>query len=138
MVSKVDHTKFDVTSAEMELNNCKDLMSQLPHQIIRARKIYDEECEMRRIQEMERKAIRTKQIEEQLKEIQSQEKKKKEIILKRQEYLEKTKNALVFDSVAEIPINKIKKICHDESGFGEMIASSESEDNKNSHKPRKR
>lgn len=127
LVSSVDRTKFDVTSAEMESKNCQDLLSQVQYHVVRAHKIEDDECEMRRKQKEELEAIHIKQTEEQIKNIQLQEEKKKEMILKRQEYKEKTKNVLKFESVAEKPI-KIKEKYYKSNSGG--INASESDDNK--------
>jgi len=93
--------RYDVSLADIEAKQCQDLLSQAQYHVARARKMDNDEREMRRKQEEEREALRIKQIEEQTKALQKQEEQRKEMLLKRQEYREKTKNALVFDHVQE-------------------------------------
>lgn len=118
-----DRMRYDVTLADTEAKQCQDLLSQAQYHVARARKMDNDEREMRRKQEEEREALRVKQIEEQTKALQRQEEQRKEMLLKRQEYREKTKNALVFDLVQEKPKNKGKRRENYGSDSGGSIAS---------------
>lgn len=115
--------RYDVTLAEIEAKQCQDLLSQAQYHVARARKMDNDEREMRRKQEEEREALRIKQIEEQTKALQRQEEQRKEMLLKRQEYREKTKNALLFEPVLEKPKGKGKRRENYGSDSGGSIAS---------------
>lgn len=96
--------KYDLASAAMEARQCQDLLSQAQYHVARARRVDEEEKQLRKKQEEEREAFRIRQLEEQKK---LEEKKKLEVeqmLLKRKEYKEKTKNAILF---TEIP-NEMK------------------------------
>ncbi|XP_029341274.1 RNA polymerase-associated protein CTR9 homolog [Acyrthosiphon pisum] len=93
------HKQYDVGLAVIEAKQCQDLLSQSQYHVARARKMDNDMREMRRKQEEERESLRVQQIEEQTKELQKQEEQRKEMLLKRQEYREKTKNAIVFSGV---------------------------------------
>lgn len=134
--------RYDVTLADIEAKQCQDLLSQAQYHVARARKMDNDEREMRRRQEEEREAFRVKQIEEHTKALQRQEEQRKEMLLKRQEYREKTKSALVFDVIQEKPRGKGKRRENYGSDSGGSIAS-EPGGNKSprpskSKKPRKR
>lgn len=118
-----DRMRYDVTLADIEAKQCQDLLSQAQYHVARARKMDNDEREMRRKQEEEREALRLKQIEEHTKALERQEEQKKEMLLKRQEYREKTKNALLFDPVLEKPKGKGKRRENYGSDSGGSIAS---------------
>lgn len=118
-----DRMRYDVTLAEVEAKQCQDILSQAQYHVARARKLDDDEREMRRKQEEERESLRIKQIEEQTKALQRQEEQRKEMLLKRQEYREKTKGALVFDPILEKPKSKGKRREQYGSDSGGSIAS---------------
>lgn len=124
-----DRMRYDVSLAEIEAKQCQDLLSQAQYHVARARKMDNDEREMRRRQEDEREAFRVKQIEEHTKALQRQEEQRKELLLKRQEYREKTKGALVFDVVPEKTKSKGKRRENYGSDSGGSIAS-EPGDNK--------
>jgi len=115
--------RYDVGLADIEAKQCQDLLSQAQYHVARARKMDNDEREMRRRQEEERESLRVKQIEEQTKALQKQEEQRKEMLLKRQEYREKTKSALVFDPVLEKPKGKGKRRENYGSDSGGSIAS---------------
>jgi len=115
--------RYDVSLADIEAKQCQDLLSQAQYHVARARKMDNDEREMRRKQEEEREALRIKQIEEQTKALEQQEVQKREMLLKRQEYREKTKNALVFDQIVEKPKGKGKRRENYVSDSGGSIAS---------------
>uniref|UniRef100_A0A1B6K9J5 Uncharacterized protein n=2 Tax=Graphocephala atropunctata TaxID=36148 RepID=A0A1B6K9J5_9HEMI len=91
-----ERMRYDVNVAGLEARQCQDLLSQAQYHVARARRLDEEEKQLRRKQEEERESFRLKQLEEQ----RAQEEKKKtqieEMLQKRKEYKEKTKNALVF------------------------------------------
>ena len=57
--------KFDLAQAAAEARQCSDLLSQAAHYVSHARKIDEQEREMRMKQEEEREAMRQKQQQEQ-------------------------------------------------------------------------
>lgn len=118
-----DRMRYDVTLADIEAKQCQDLLSQAQYHVARARKMDNDEKEMRRKQEEEREALKVKQIQEQTKALQRQEEQRKEMLLKRQEYREKTKNALVFDAIQEKSKSKGKRRENYGSDSGGSIAS---------------
>jgi len=58
--------KFDLEQAAAEARQCSDLLSQAQYHVTKARKIDEQEREMRRKQEEERDALRQKQLHEQV------------------------------------------------------------------------
>ena len=61
-----DRMKFDLAQAAAEARQCSDLLSQAAHYVSHARKIDEQEREMRMKQEEERDAMRQKQQQEQV------------------------------------------------------------------------
>lgn len=59
--------RYDVTVAAMEARQCKDLLSQAQYHVARARRVDEEERQLRRKQEDERTAFKMRQLEEQVK-----------------------------------------------------------------------
>ncbi|XP_044259150.1 RNA polymerase-associated protein CTR9 homolog [Tribolium madens] len=100
-----DKMRYDVTLAAMEARQCKDLLSQAQYHVARARRVDEEERQLRRKQEDERTAFKMRQLEEQKKVEEEMRLTKEQLLQKRQEYKEKTKNALLF---MEIPNEKSK------------------------------
>jgi RNA polymerase-associated protein CTR9 len=58
--------RYDVTLAGLEARQCQDLLSQAQYHVARARRVDEEERQLRRKQEEEREAFRLKQVEEQV------------------------------------------------------------------------
>lgn len=58
--------KYDLTLAGMEARQCKDLLSQAQYHVARARRVDEEERQLRRKQEDERTAFKMRQLEEQV------------------------------------------------------------------------
>lgn len=58
--------KYDLTLASMEARQCKDLLSQAQYHVARARRVDEEERQLRRKQEDERTAFKMRQLEEQV------------------------------------------------------------------------
>lgn len=98
-----DKTRYNVALAATEANQCQDLLSQAQYHVARARQADEEEKTLKRKQEEERLRFRTQQEEERRRQEEMRHKTKEELLAKRQEYLEKTKNALIF---AEMPPEK--------------------------------
>lgn len=89
--------------AEAEARRCQDLLSQAQYHVARARRLDEEEKMLRRKQEEERQAFKMRQTEEQRKLQEMRRQKEEAMLQKRQEYVEKTKNVLVF---GEMPAEK--------------------------------
>ncbi|UXI19272.1 hypothetical protein NH340_JMT05215 [Sarcoptes scabiei] len=96
-----DKTKFDLAWCGIEEQKCQDLLSQAQYHVVRARRMDEEEQEIRRKQEIEREALRQKFLDEQRAQEEEKMKQTQELIQKRQEYVEKTKNILIFEAVPE-------------------------------------
>ncbi|XP_018570390.1 RNA polymerase-associated protein CTR9 homolog isoform X2 [Anoplophora glabripennis] len=102
-----DKMRYDVTLAGMEARQCKDLLSQAQYHVARARRVDEEERLLRRKQDEERTAFKMRQLEE-LKKLEEEKRVSHEQMLqKRQEYKEKTKNALLFLEAPQ-PSKKMK------------------------------
>ncbi|XP_043526015.1 RNA polymerase-associated protein CTR9 homolog [Frieseomelitta varia] len=97
------HKKRMGQLAQAEAKRCQDLLSQAQYHVARARRLDEEEKMLRRKQEEERQAFKMRQTEEQRKLEEMRRQKEEEMLQKRQEYVEKTKNALVF---GEMPSEK--------------------------------
>ncbi|KAL7992179.1 hypothetical protein Chor_016435 [Crotalus horridus] len=126
-LSKVgDKMRFDLALAATEARQCSDLLSQAQYHVARARKQDEEERELRAKQEQEKELLRQKLLKEQeekrLREIEEQ----KKLLEQRAQYVEKTKNILMFtgersrktgefdefvndDSDEDLPISRKKK-----------------------------
>ncbi|XP_068970831.1 RNA polymerase-associated protein CTR9 homolog [Bombus flavifrons] len=101
--------------AEAETRRCQDLLSQAQYHVARARRLDEEEKMLRRKQEEERQAFKMRQTEEQRKLEEMRRQKEEEMLQKRQEYVEKTKNALVFGEMpSEKPGRKGKRVRTDQ------------------------
>ncbi|XP_016920370.1 RNA polymerase-associated protein CTR9 homolog [Apis cerana] len=101
--------------AEAEARRCQDLLSQAQYHVARARRLDEEEKMLRRKQEEERQAFKMRQTEEQRKLEEMRRQKEEEMLQKRQEYVEKTKNALVFGEMpSEKPGKKGKRVRTDQ------------------------
>ncbi|XP_060131638.1 RNA polymerase-associated protein CTR9 homolog [Zootoca vivipara] len=107
-LSKVgDKMRFDLALAATEARQCSDLLSQAQYHVARARKQDEEERELRAKQEQEKELLRQKLLKEQeekrLREIEEQ----KKLLEQRAQYVEKTKNILMF--TGEVEVSKEKK-----------------------------
>lgn len=100
-----DKTRYNIALASIEANQCQDLLSQAQYHVSRARRIDEEERNLRTKQEQERAAFRKRQEEERLLETERRRKADEEMLAKREEFKEKTKNALLF---AEAPPDRRK------------------------------
>lgn len=80
----------------MEASQCSDLLTQAQHHVITARQIDMEERLIRQKQEDDRAAFKRLQEDERKRLEEERNRTKEELLIKRQEYKEKTKNALLF------------------------------------------
>lgn len=94
-----DRKLFDTVSAATEARQCQDLLAQAQYHVARARRVDEEEKLLRRKQEQEREAFRIRQKEEAQRMEDSKRQQAEQMLLKRQEFKEKTKNALVFSDL---------------------------------------
>lgn len=103
-----DKMKFDLALASSEARQCSDLLSQAQYHVARARKQDEEERELRAKQEQEKEILRQKLLKEQeekrLRELEEQ----KKLLEQRAQYVEKTRNLLVFSGELETPKEKKK------------------------------
>jgi RNA polymerase-associated protein CTR9 len=98
-----DRMRFDLAAAAVEARSCSDLLSQAQYHVARARKIDEQEREVRRRQEEEREALRAKQQAEQEVRLKEQQDKHQQMLEVRKQYKEKTKTLLQFSHVEEKP-----------------------------------
>ncbi|XP_069759858.1 RNA polymerase-associated protein CTR9 homolog isoform X2 [Narcine bancroftii] len=102
-----DKMRFDLAQAAAEARQCSDLMSQAQYHVARARKQDEEERELRSKQEQQKEMLRMQMVKEQedkkLKELNEQRK----LLEQRNQFLEKTRNLLVFNE--EMETSKEKK-----------------------------
>lgn len=97
-----DKTRFNIALATVEANQCSDLLTQAQHHVITARQIDVEERQVRQKYEDDRAAFKRLQEEERVRMEEERRRTKEEMLAKRQEYKEKTKNAVMFsESFAE-------------------------------------
>lgn len=61
-----DRMKYDINLAAIEARQCQDLLSQAQYHVARARRVDEEERQLRRKQEDERTAFKMRQMEEQV------------------------------------------------------------------------
>lgn len=90
----------------MEANQCQDLLSQAQYHVSRARRIDEEEKALKRKQEEERLAFKMRQEEERKRREEMLKSSREQMLAKRQEYVEKTKNLIL---TLEVPQEKERK-----------------------------
>jgi len=59
-----DRMKFDLAQADVEARQCQDLLSQAQYHVANARKVDEQEREVKRKQEEERELLRLKQLQD--------------------------------------------------------------------------
>jgi RNA polymerase-associated protein CTR9 len=91
-----DRMKYDLGQAAAEAQQCQDILSQAQYHVARARKLDEEEKMLRKKQEEERDAFRVKQLEEQKRIEERKIQQVQEMLRKREEFKEKSKNAMMF------------------------------------------
>lgn len=109
-----DRMKYDLAQAAAEARQCQDLLSQAQYHVARAKRLDEEEREVRRKQEEEREALRQKLVDEQRRREERQRTKEMELIQKRQEFVEKSKNKLLFTEVVEEKRKGGRRKVHDD------------------------
>ncbi|XP_044282068.1 RNA polymerase-associated protein CTR9 homolog [Varanus komodoensis] len=107
-LSKVgDKMRFDLALAATEARQCSDLLSQAQYHVARARKQDEEERELRAKQEQEKELLRQKLLKEQEEKRLREMEEQKKLLEQRAQYVEKTKNILMF--TGEVEGSKEKK-----------------------------
>ncbi|KAK4337088.1 hypothetical protein RND71_044189 [Anisodus tanguticus] len=101
-----DRTKFDPNAALAETKVCQDLLSQAKYHVARAKTLDQAEQDNRKKQEEERLAILKKQEDEKTKQEEEKLKQEAEMIQKRQQFVEQTKNKLLFNESVDDKITK--------------------------------
>ncbi|XP_002733846.1 RNA polymerase-associated protein CTR9 homolog, partial [Saccoglossus kowalevskii] len=96
-----DRMKFDLNQAAVEARQCSDLLSQAQYHVARARRQDEEEKAIRAQQAAERDALRKKQLEEKIAKEKQIEVKAQELLEKRQQFVEKTKNMIMLPEEEE-------------------------------------
>lgn len=106
LLNSNDRVRFDQNNLMYQVKRCQDLLSQAQYHVARARKLDEEDKELRRKQEEEREALRMKMLEKQ--KLQEEEKKKKEeeLIKKREDFKEQTKSKLFIPDIIEEKASK--------------------------------
>ncbi|KAL4224746.1 protein required for normal CLN1 and CLN2 G1 cyclin expression [Mactra antiquata] len=104
-----DKMRFDLAQAATEARQCSDLLSQAQYHVARARKIDEEEQELRKHREEEREALRQKYEEEMLQKLKKKEELSKLMKEKRQIQLEKAKQIALEPEPEERRQSKSKK-----------------------------
>ena len=61
-----DRMRYNISIADSEAKQCQDLLSQAQYHVARARKVDEEEKQLRKKQEEEREIFRQRQLEEQV------------------------------------------------------------------------
>lgn len=113
---------MDVGMVRLQVIHCHDLLSQAQYHVSRARKKDLDDREIRRKQEEQREIIRIKQIEENKRILKELEKQKQQMLLKRQEYLEKTERTkMLFKSAPEKGKSKSRRQSNDALDSGERV-----------------
>ncbi|CAO2582846.1 RNA polymerase-associated protein CTR9 homolog, partial [Lemmus lemmus] len=101
-LSKVgDKMRFDLALAASEARQCSDLLSQAQYHVARARKQDEEERELRAKQEQEKELLRQKLLKEQEEKRLREKEEQKKLLEQRAQYVEKTKNILMFTGETE-------------------------------------
>ena len=96
-----DKMKYDLARAAIEAKQCQDLLSQAQYHVARARKIDEEERNLRKKQQEEREKLKRMQLEMQ-REVEARRRQQKEDMAKQRiEYLEKMKAATIIDEIED-------------------------------------
>ncbi|XP_052225618.1 RNA polymerase-associated protein CTR9 homolog [Dreissena polymorpha] len=114
-----DRMKFDLAQAATEARQCSDLLSQAQYHVARARKIDEEEQELRKHREEEREALRQKHSEQEAVRRRQKEEKERMMMEKRQIYVEKAKNIVLEPEPEERKSSKSSKKRRDD---GEILS----------------
>ncbi|XP_060694971.1 RNA polymerase-associated protein CTR9 homolog [Hemiscyllium ocellatum] len=102
-----DKMRFDLAQAAAEARQCSDLMSQAQYHVARARKQDEEDRELRCKQEQHKEMLRMQMVKEQEDKKQKELNEQRKLLEQRSQFLEKTRNLLVFNE--EMETSKEKK-----------------------------
>jgi len=126
-----DRMKFDLAHARSEAGRCSDLLSQAQYHVQRARRIDEEETEIKKKQDEQREVLRKKEEQEKLKLTQEKEEREKKLLEKREQYKQATAGILKFSAVEmaakERAANKSRKKNKNDNLDG-LIATSSDDD----------
>ena len=103
-----DRMKYDLARAAIEAKKCQDLLSQAQYHVARARKIDEEERNLRKKQQEEREKLKRMALEMQREREEKLKAKAEEEAKARQEYIAKMKNATIIDEIDDKPVKKCK------------------------------
>ena len=101
-----DRMKYDLARAAIEAKKCQDLLSQAQYHVARARKIDEEERNLRKKQQEEREKLKRMALEMQREREEKLKAKAEEEAKARQEYIAKMKNATIIDEIDDKPVKK--------------------------------
>ncbi|XP_043596134.1 RNA polymerase-associated protein CTR9 homolog [Bombus pyrosoma] len=124
--------------AEAEARRCLDLLSQAQYPIGRGRRLNGEQKMFRGKQEKERQAFKMRQMEEQPKLEEIRRQKEEEMLQKRQEYVEKTKNVLVSNKMPSEKPSRHGKKARTDQHVSDTGGSGTDEDREEALRKRKR
>ncbi|XP_052800522.1 RNA polymerase-associated protein CTR9 homolog [Mya arenaria] len=125
-----DRMKFDLAQAATEARQCSDLLSQAQYHVARARKIDEEEQELRKHRDEERAAVRQRFNEEKEARRRKKEEQEKLMMERRQVFVDKAKT-MVFE--AEPEERKSSKSKNRRRDDGEILS-----ENSEDERPRKK
>lgn len=123
-----DRMKFDLAHARSEAGRCSDLLSQAQYHVQRARRIDEEEKEVKKKQEEEREMLRKTKEEDEMKKVQQLEDEKKHLLEKRAQFKEATKGLLKFSAAEMAAKEKAAKARKKKDNLDGLIATSSDED----------
>eukprot|EP00061_Rhincodon_typus_P017202 g45789.t1 len=103
-----DKMRFDLAQAAAEARQCSDLMSQAQYHVARARKQDEEDRELRCKQEQHKEMLRMQMVKEQEDKKQKELNEQRKLLEQRSQFLEKTRNLLVFNEETETSKEKKK------------------------------
>uniref|UniRef100_A0A0K2UHC9 Uncharacterized protein n=1 Tax=Lepeophtheirus salmonis TaxID=72036 RepID=A0A0K2UHC9_LEPSM len=143
-----DRTKYDLARAAIEARQCQDLLSQAQYHVARARKIDEEERNLRKKQQEQRERFRLKQLEMQRKMEEDRKQKLEELSKAREQYKEKMKDSMVVDYIPEPSRGKgsgrgrksnpdVADIIHDSSSGDDETRAKRKDDRKKALKDRR-
>ncbi|XP_067654573.1 RNA polymerase-associated protein CTR9 homolog isoform X2 [Haliotis asinina] len=98
-----DRMKFDLNQAAAEARQCSDLLSQAQYHVARARKIDEEERDLRKKQEEEREALRLRQRQEEDEKQRMREEVERRLFEQRAVFVEKAKKIAAEPEMEEKP-----------------------------------
>lgn len=101
-----DKTRFDLDGVAHEVQRCQDLLRQAEHHVKRAKAVDEQEKETRKKQEEERRALQEKMEEERRRREEEERKKREEKETLRKNFVEQSKDKLIFTEVVDEKVSK--------------------------------